>query len=57
MNIINDENLVNIKGGSTSVSSTVINACVNLIETIYDIGRGVGSAIRRFVDGELCPLR
>ncbi|MBQ6538907.1 MAG: bacteriocin [Bacilli bacterium] len=54
---INDKELESIVGGSGSISSSVINAITNIIKFLYDTGSGVGSAIRRIHDKNLCPTK
>ncbi len=54
---LDEEKLSLLKGGTTTVSSAVINAFTSIIKVLYDVGRGVGSAIRRFSEGDLCPLK
>ncbi len=49
------EELENIYGGTT-VSSGIINAFTNIIKVLMDAGHGVGSALRRIGEGNLCPL-
>ena len=44
-----------IVGGN--YSSPVINAITNVIEFIYNLGRELGSGIRRLVSDEYCPTR
>lgn len=53
-NLKNDD-LLNIDGGS-SISGTLISAITRGISTIYDIGRSLGTAIRRIGSGNICPL-
>ena len=55
MKKIEDNVLYEIEGG-TSISGTLINAFVDGINTIMDVGRSFGSAIRRIVSGNLCEL-
>ena len=43
-----------INGGA--VTSTVINSIARLINTVYNIGRAVGSTIRRAVGRKSCPI-
>lgn len=50
----NGEDLKKIVGGS--ISGTVANAFVKIIELLYEAGRGVGSSIRRIGENNLCPL-
>lgn len=44
--------LLNINGGS--ISGNMINAFSKAINTILDLGRSMGTAIRRIVTGNLC---
>lgn len=45
--------LLQIKGGA-SMSASMINAFVRGIDIIMDVGRSLGSAIRRMRDGNVC---
>ena len=54
MNLTKDD-LLNIKGGA-GISGTVINGIVRGINSFLDLGRTVGSAIRRISEGNVCPL-
>ena len=54
---IKDSELETIVGGSTSISSSIINALTNIIKFFYDVGSGVGSAFRRVHDKDLCPTK
>ncbi len=56
MKKIDDRNLDNIIGGD-SVSGTVIRAFIDVVELLVDAGRGIGSAIRRIAEGNVCPLK
>ena len=47
-----EQELKQIVGGSASY----INALVRGVNAILDVGRSLGSAIRRLIDGSLCPL-
>lgn len=42
--------------GGTTITSGIINAFTNIIKVLMDAGHGVGSAIRRIGEGNLCPL-
>lgn len=46
-----------IGGASSSITGSVINAFVNVIELLVEAGNSVGSAIRRIAEGEVCPLK
>ncbi len=54
---IKDKELETIVGGSSNFSSSVINALTNIIKFFYDAGSGVGSAIRRIHDKDMCPTK
>lgn len=44
--------LLNITGGN--ISGTMINAFAKAINSLLDLGRSLGTAIRRIVSGNLC---
>lgn len=44
--------LLNINGGS--ISGTMINAFSKALNSILDLGRSLGTAIRRIASGNLC---
>lgn len=54
MKNLNKEELLNIEGGS--ISGTIINAFCRGINTVLDMGRALGDAIRRIGSGNVCPL-
>jgi len=56
MKKIDGKKLDRIVGGD-SVSGTVIRAFTDVIELLVDAGRGIGSAIRRIAEGNVCPLK
>lgn len=56
MRRITSEEQENIKGGSTTISSAVINAFVNVIKVLKDTGYSLGSGIRRISENKICPL-
>ncbi len=49
------EELLNIEGG-INLSGTLISAFTKIITTILDVGRSLGSALRRISSGMVCPL-
>ena len=51
--MIKEEELKEIKGGAVSVG-TIINAVVKAISLALELGRGLGSVIRRKKDGRKC---
>lgn len=50
--MIKDEELKNIQGGA--IGSTMITALVRGINTILDLGRSLGTAIRRIQTKNMC---
>ncbi len=44
-----------IAGGS--IASPLINAITKAINSVYDLGRQTGSALRRLISGSYCPIR
>lgn len=44
--------LLNINGGN--LNGTVINAFARALNSLLDLGRSLGTAIRRIVSGNLC---
>lgn len=52
--ILSDQELLNIKGGA--VTASLINAIARGISTIADLGRSIGTAIRRLVSGKICSV-
>ena len=54
MKELNKKELLNVEGGS--ISGTVINSITRGINTLLDMGRSLGSAIRRIGSGNVCPL-
>ncbi len=53
---MNKEELILIIGGS-SVSGTVLNAVVRAINAALEVGRSLGTAIRRIKTRQACPVR
>ena len=52
MKTLNDEELFSICGGGTTFTSSYINA----IDSLLDVGRSLGGAIRRWIEGSMCKL-
>ena len=54
--MLKKKELKQIKGGA-SISASMINSFIRGINSFMDIGRYLGSSIRRFVGGSSCPLK
>jgi hypothetical protein len=50
------EELVLVVGGS-SLSGTVLNAVIRAVNVAFEIGRALGSAIRRIKSGQRCSVK
>lgn len=53
--ILNLTQLYEIRGG-LSISGTLINSLSKAANTVLEIGRALGSAIRRIISGKVCKL-
>jgi hypothetical protein len=53
--MLSKEELIQIVGGA-SISGTLINSFVRAINAAMDVGRSLGSAIRRVIAGTKCSL-
>ncbi len=53
---LNEIELKNIVGGSTTITSAFVNSVARAIETISELGKSFGSAIRRIGSKNVCPL-
>ncbi len=48
--------LLEIKGGEITVTATLINALARGISVLFDLGKAVGSSIRRAITKTTCTL-
>ncbi len=53
--MLNKEDLLEIVGGA-SISGTLINAFVRAVNIALDVGRSLGTAIRRVISGQICKV-
>lgn len=51
--VIGNRELINIKGGAV-FSASVVNALVRMITSAYELGRTLGTIIRRSKDKKTC---
>ena len=54
MEYIKEEDLQKIIGGAAI--ATLINAISKAVNTVYQLGKQTGSALRRIVSGRYCPI-
>jgi hypothetical protein len=50
--ILNSKDLYELKGGALTI--TALNAVARMINTVLDLGRAVGSSIRRLFSRNYC---
>ena len=51
---LNQENMKQIEGGA--ITSAMINAISKAVNTLYELGKATGSAIRRIINNSYCPM-
>lgn len=57
MKELQEAKMDNIKGGDATITGSIINAIVSVIEILKNAGYSLGSGIRRISEDELCPLK
>ena len=55
MEILDNKTLMSIDGG-LSLSGAIINAFTSSAKAVLDLGRSLGTAVRRVVSNSLCKL-
>ena len=55
MTKLNNKDLEKIEGGE-SITGTLISAFTNGLKVIFDIGRNLGSSLRRIKEGKMCEI-
>ena len=55
MRELNNEELMSIEGGA-GFTAALLNAASRAISTLMELGRNLGSAIRRTINGSVCPI-
>ena len=56
MNSLDDNTLNAIDGGTTSITGTLVQALIDGVKTIFDVGKSLGFSIRRISGRNLCPM-
>ena len=56
MKELKKEELYSINGGGFDISGSILNAITNGMKTILEIGRSLGTAIRRSTNGGICSI-
>ncbi len=51
---LNNNEMSQVSGGS--IGSSILNAVNNIVTGIYELGRQLGSGVRRLITGEYCRV-
>lgn len=51
---MNKQELINVKGGAFTINSTSLNALARIGTLILEMGRSLGSALRRSISKNYC---
>ncbi|MDD2392321.1 MAG: hypothetical protein PHU94_05255 [Bacilli bacterium] len=54
MRVLNKNELIDIKGG-INLTGTLISSIIKGVNTFLDLGRSLGSSLRRSFSGKTCP--
>lgn len=52
---LKDEELMNVDGGA-GITATFLNSVSRAISTLMEVGRTLGSALRRTISGKTCSF-
>ena len=54
---LDNNELMDIKGGNIAYTATMINAICRVVDIIFEVGKNIGSSIRRSSENSVCPLK
>ena len=54
---LKQEQLKNIDGGASWFTSSMLNAINKGVNSLYELGKQTGSALRRLVANQYCPIK
>ncbi len=54
--MLSREELYNVKGGGISITASLINNVLAVANKIFELGRTVGSTVRRIYEKNICSL-
>lgn len=55
MIVLNNDDLYDVEGG-INISGTLLKSVSDLIDTIFTLGRNLGSSLRRIGSNNMCSL-
>jgi hypothetical protein len=53
---VNKNKMKQISGGALTLNGTIINSLIRYVNVFFEIGKALGSAIRRNKSGSICPV-
>ena len=56
MTKLKKEEMLKISGGASWYSASFLNAISRAISTLMDLGRSLGTSIRRSINGKVCSV-
>lgn len=56
MTKLTNKEMINLYGGATAITGAFLSSIIRGINIILELGRSVGSAIRRGSGGKLCSI-
>ena len=56
MRELNNKELLTINGGASWFSASFLNAAARAMNTLLELGRSLGSSIRRSMRGKYCKI-
>ena len=54
MVVLTDRELMKVEGGG--LTATFLNALARCVSTVMNLGKSLGTSIRRIISGKVCPL-
>ena len=51
-----DEEKLNLLSGGETITGTLVTALTSGVKALFDVGRSLGSSVRRLSSDEICPL-
>ena len=56
MKKLNRKEMLNVSGGALNITTTFLTALIRGVNSFMDVGRSLGTAIRRVTSNKVCPL-
>ena len=56
MRNLNKNELLEVSGGASTISGAFITSIIKGISSIFDLGKSLGTAVRRIMEKNICPL-